>query len=92
MRRSRLMLKLAAFEAYGGPFCACCGERELIFLTMDHVNGREDVGHKGMLSKDLYLWLARNNFPEGFQVLCFNCNHGKYLNGGECPHRSKLKC
>lgn len=86
------MLKLAAFEAYGGPFCACCGERELIFLTMDHVNGREDVGHKGMLSKDLYLWLARNNFPEGFQVLCFNCNHGKYLNGGECPHRSKLKC
>src|ERR1039458_8154604 len=33
MREARRLLKLAAFEAYGGAFCNCCGEKELIFLT-----------------------------------------------------------
>ena len=36
-----------------------------------------------------YRWLKRNNFPEGFQVLCFNCNCGKEINKGVCPHKSK---
>ena len=26
------------------------------------------------------------DFPEGFQILCFNCNAGKHRNGGRCPH------
>ncbi len=28
--------------------------------------------------------------PEGFQVLCWNCNLGKYYNGGVCPHRGAV--
>jgi hypothetical protein len=31
--------KLAAFQAYGGPRCACCGEAIFQFLTIDHING-----------------------------------------------------
>jgi hypothetical protein len=27
-----------------------------------------------------------NGFPAGFQVLCFNCNQGRRLNHGVCPH------
>ena len=34
-------------------------------------------------------WLYRNNFPKGFQTLCFNCNWGKHINDGICPHQQK---
>ena len=26
------------------------------------------------------------NGDEDDGILCFNCNHGRYLNGGVCPH------
>jgi hypothetical protein len=28
----------------------------------------------------------KHGYPEGFQVLCMNCNWGRYRNGGVCPH------
>jgi hypothetical protein len=31
---------------------------------------------------------VKQGFPDGFQTLCFNCNVGKYKNGGVCPHQS----
>ena len=39
----------------------------------------------------IYIWLKNNNFPEGFQVLCFNCNCGKARNKGICPHSGKTE-
>jgi len=26
-----------------------------------------------------------------YQVLCYNCNLGKYINGGICPHKEDTK-
>jgi len=26
-------------------------------------------------------------YPDGFQVACWNCNAGRDLNGGVCPHQ-----
>ena len=76
---------------YGGnpPKCACCGETEYRFLTIDHINGgghkhRESLKHNGG-SIFLYYWLIKNNFPEGYQVLCMNCNFTKH-------HNKKLYC
>lgn len=66
--------------------CKCCNEKILDFLTIDHINGG-GRRHKKQIKTDLYVWLIRNNFPEGFQVLCMNCNWGKYVNGGICPHK-----
>jgi hypothetical protein len=66
--------------------CACCRESHIEFLTIDHINNdgaehRKEVGHV------LYFWLINNNYPEGFQVLCYNCNmcKGYY---GECFHKN----
>lgn len=75
-------------DHYGGK-CACCGEANPGFLTIDHVNNdgwsrRKEHG----LGISLYRWLIKNNFPEDFQVLCYNCNFGKNRNGGVCPHQS----
>lgn len=77
------------FYSGGEPKCFCCGEKETTFLTIDHINGggkthRKQMGRGG---QQIYRWLKRNNYPEGFRILCFNCNSGQFINGGVCPHR-----
>lgn len=83
-------LKEEVRAAYGGR-CICCGETDSRFLTMDHVNNngaehrRQMRGGRGCGSH-LYSWLKRKGFPKGFRVLCWNCNSGRAVNGGKCPH------
>lgn len=87
IKRSYEEWRLLVIDAYGGK-CACCGEAERRFLSVDHVNGdgakrrREDG--KG---RRLYRMLVAKQFPPEFQILCFNCNLGRFLNGGLCPHK-----
>ncbi len=71
--------------------CACCGEKEIKFLSIDHINNdgaahKKEIGGFGYL----YTWIIKNNFPEDFQVLCMNCNFGKRMNGGICPHKEAI--
>ena len=71
--------------------CACCGETQRTFLTLDHINGdgnkeRKALGRSG--GETFYAHLRKQGYPRGYQVLCFNCNHGRYLNGGVCPHQT----
>lgn len=77
---------------YGGspPKCSCCDETIYEFLTIDHIhnNGKEHRKKIGGAGINLYRWLIKNNFPDGFQVLCYNCNWGKFKRG-ECPHKNK---
>ena len=77
-------------DAYGN-ICSCCGESELLFLEIDHIenNGKEHRKQIGTGAKTLVCWLIQNKFPDGFQILCSNCNQGKKRNGGTCPHKSK---
>jgi hypothetical protein len=90
-REFRRRTRLDVLEHYGGspPSCACCGETIRQFLTLDHINGggnnhRREMGG----ATELYLWLKRRGYPEGFRVLCFNCNAGRHWNGGVCPHQA----
>lgn len=76
--------------AYGGS-CACCGETESVFLTIDHIG--EDGGGRNRYrdgpfrsSDQFYGWLIKASFPPEFRLLCFNCNSGRHINGGTCPH------
>jgi len=86
-RERHLEIKTSVMNAYGGR-CACCGERHLVFLSIDHVNG-DGAEHRRSGAKSgrgFYNWLRENNFPDGYQVLCFNCNFAKSQYGG-CPHQ-----
>ena len=79
------------FAAYGGYKCNCCGETESLFLTIDHVhNNGAELRRSGVHGNGsaFYAWLRKNGFPDGFQVLCMNCQLGKHRNGGVCPHQS----
>lgn len=73
---------------YGGS-CACCGETELAFLAIDHIGGggakhRRALGMTG--GSRFYAWLRRNKYPEGFRVLCHNCNQATSW-ARVCPHK-----
>lgn len=81
-------IKREVFAAYGG-ICKCCGEDELVFLALDHVNNNgaaERRDKKGRNSgRALYLRLKKEGYPKTFQILCANCNWAKYVLG-RCPH------
>jgi hypothetical protein len=83
-RRERVL------EHYGGH-CACCGESEYEFLALDHIEGggekhRAEVGQGSRMID----WILKSGFPDGFRILCHNCNQaiGYY---GECPHSRTLR-
>lgn len=94
-RNKALKNKYKVIEEYGGK-CSCCGEDNPIFLSIDHINNdgyehRKKDGSKGV-GGGLYVWLIKHNFPKDrFQLLCHNCNFGKHINGGICPHQTQTK-
>lgn len=80
-------LKLEILNAYGNK-CICCKEKNIEFLTIDHINGngsehRKEVG----AGTAFYHWLKKNNFPSEFRILCFNCNCSMGI-FGYCPHNN----
>lgn len=85
------LTKDAAFNAYGGYKCVCCGETLEKFLTLDHINNDGNKHRKSIKTNTVYGWLKKNKYPSGFQILCFNCNIGRSLNNNICPHTTNLK-
>jgi len=85
-KKYRQNIRMRCIDHYSGGTmeCACCPEKIYEFLTIDHINGG-GTRHKKIHNAFLYGWLIKNNFPEGFRVLCMNCNFaiGMY---GLCAH------
>lgn len=91
-QKQRRSIRRETFARYshGEPQCACCGERTEEFLSIDHVNGGGNQHRKslGLYGAQFYLWLKKQGWPEGYRVLCHNCNQAiGYF--GYCPHRQK---
>ena len=84
--------RLAVLNYYsnGKIECNCCGECIYKFLAIDHIDNRYGSGkeHRKLNGQALQDWIVKNNFPEGFQILCHNCNIGKWTNKGTCPHKA----
>lgn len=89
-RRRRLIeRKQTVMQHYGNCRCKKCGIADMDVLTIDHkdeAHGRAErkrlsTGFKASVglytnggSANLYRYLIENDFPQGYQVLCFNCN------------------
>lgn len=94
---SRAKLKREVMDHYGGVR-ACCGEKEIVFLAIDHIDNN-GAAHRRQIAKpsgprpgggnNFYCWLKKNSFPVGYQVLCHNCNMAKHLLG-RCPHQDRM--
>lgn len=85
-----LKIKILTHYSKGKPECKCCKEQELLFLTIDHINNDGYTHRQTIRRSELYKWLYKHDFPIGFQVLCFNCNCGRVINNGVCPHKNKI--
>jgi len=84
------------------PCCRCCRLNSNIdFLAIDHIAGRRKMNSEPELIKlgyssklkgnALQRWIIENNFPDGFQILCQNCNFSKGMkkNNNKCPMENK---
>ena len=79
------MHRRVVIERLGGK-CACCGETDKEFLTIDHVEGGGGQHMKAIGNLSSYLY--RHGWKEGeYRCLCMNCNFsfGHY---GYCPHQA----
>ncbi len=87
--RSERLMALTHYSD-GIPYCKCCGERELVFLVLDHINNDGSQHRKTLITggRSLYRWAIANDFPNNLQVLCHNCNWAKQVLGS-CPHQQK---
>lgn len=90
VRKTNFKKRLSVLKHYSGGDikCNCCEEKEFKFMCIDHINGggnkhKREIGHGGSRLCD---WIKKNNFPDGFQILCHNCNMAKGFYG-ECPHK-----
>lgn len=93
-RQSAAKLKLETFQHYSSecPQCAKCGYSDIRALSIDHVNGggsqhRRDLGFAnsggGGGGEKFYRWLKKNEYPQGYQVLCLNCQFIKMHENNE---------
>lgn len=87
----RIKLEVFAYYSDGEPKCACCGDNNIEFLSIDHIKGNGNK-HRAKLNikagYHFYEWLRKNKFPAGYRVLCFNCNLARGF-FGYCPHEKE---
>lgn len=90
----RYRVKRKVIEHYSNETmqCADCGISDIRVLSIDHISGggnkhRKKIGKNSGL--EFWQWLIKNNFPEGYQVLCMNCQWIKRYTNREVIHKNK---
>lgn len=86
----RLLQEIIFFKL--NPICNCCGETNRFFLQIDHIHndGYLDKKDKSITSAIVYYEKVIKNI-QNFQILCANCNFGKLVNEGVCPHKKIMR-
>jgi len=80
---------LSHYSHLSTPVCRQCGMSDIRTLSIDHIKGgggdhrRELFGKNRKGGRHFYRWLQDNNYPEGYQVLCMNCQWIKRYENGE---------
>lgn len=79
-------IKIINHYSRGSMKCKECGFNDIRALSVDHIDGggckhRKSIGRDG--GRSFYTWIIKNNYPDGFQILCFNCQSIKRFVKGE---------
>jgi hypothetical protein len=87
-RRSQVRLDVIRHYSNGTMTCSCCNDGTVDFLCIDHIAGGGNAHRRVLKRKSgrFFLWLIQEKYPEGFRVLCHNCNHA-FSKLGRCPHQ-----
>lgn len=87
-KRKYVERRKLVIEKYGNK-CNCCGEKNIYFLTIDHINNDGFI-HRKKYQGNMFDWARKNNYPKSLRVLCLNCNGARQYHGGIekiCPHK-----
>ena len=88
-KNKRITLRTLVMNKLGNS-CSCCGEKEPKFLTIDHVNNDGNADRTKRSDATILRSILQEDRKD-IQILCWNCNLGKNLNEGICPHKSAEK-
>src|SRR6267142_5280607 len=76
-RRKQAQLEaLIKYSGFCPPKCVLCEYDNILALQIDHINGngaefRRKYPH--LTGKAMAMWLKMNNWPNGYRILCANC-------------------
>jgi hypothetical protein len=90
----RKKLKTEALTLLGGCKCVICGETNLDYLTIDHIDGTGHLDNKnGFFGNILYGALINGSYPKerisNLRVLCFNHNCSLQRNYLDLPYEKQ---
>jgi len=76
VNKSYYKARLAAMKNYSPDLCCqeCGFDSHLSALSIDHIDGNGANHRRELNGKNIVYWLKDNSYPDGFQVLCMNCN------------------
>lgn len=86
---NRLAIKIRVLTHYGNGKMVCvrCGFDDMRALSIDHVNGDGYLRRKDE-RPDIYNYLIDAGFPGGYQTLCYNCQHIKWIAEDSPKHKA----
>lgn len=87
-RRKDRRLQVLEHYSCSPPKCVMCGFDDIRALQIDHINGngrdhRRQLGRRAGGSDIIIDFIIKNNYPDGFQILCANCNMIKVIENKE---------
>ena len=87
-KKDRWAVRLEVVSHYSPDMCCVkCGFNDIRALSVDHINSDGSKHRKEDKSaRFIYKWLKKHDYPEGFQILCMNCNFIKRYENNEMPH------
>ena len=86
LNRQRTRRACLAHYSQGKLICACCGEKHIEFLGIDHINNDGAQERKRLGHGNIHQHLKNLGYPDGYRVLCHNCNMSRGFYG-YCPHK-----
>lgn len=95
-KNKRLKLKQEFMKEYGGV-CICCGESNICFLSIDHIDGKGKehrlklgISKRGGSTSNVLRDIRKRGWPkDNYRILCYNCNIARAQNNGICPHEEE---
>ena len=74
--------------------CAQCRIHDIDVLTIDHIHNNGAVERRTLKKYggiDFYRHLRKNGYPDGYQVLCMNCNLKKEVKNRRTLWKERYK-
>lgn len=93
LRNARIRLEVLSHYSGGSLHCALCGYDDARALEIDHINGGGTQERKTLKLRGVhfYDWLKKQGYPEGYRVLCCNCNRIASLEALDSSCKESIK-